>query len=207
MPVVPAVCMAVMAVSMLVPIAVPEVSTEVCMLVMVVFTPVRTAVTPVPIAVMALLSPVCMLVKAVLMAVAAVSQAVFSPSMDAPLKVSILSKIAATSESAPSKAEISADFAASPALVDLVSASLAAVSSALPQPNRLANQPPTEDAADFTPSQVSVAQDAISPTAVEIVSPTAEKVLLNQVATPPSAEKAALMSAHAPAAQEDTPAT
>ena len=207
MPVVPAVCMAVMAVSMLVPIAVPEVSTVVSMLVIVVFTPVRMVVTPVPMAVIEVVSPVCMLVKAVLMAVAAVSQAVFSPSIDAPLRVSMLSKIAATSESAPSKAVIRADLAASPALVDLASASLAAVSSALPQPNKLANQPPTEDAADFTPSQVSEAQEAMSPTAVEMVSPTAEKVLLNQVATPPSAVKAALMSAHAPAAQEDTPAT
>lgn len=115
--------------------------------------------------------------------------------------------MAATSESAPSKALIKAVFAASPAALDCVSALAAADSSSLPHPNREANQPPTEDAADFTPSHVLDAQETMSPTAVEMVSPTLEKVLLNHVATPPSAVNGALISSQACAAQDETAAT
>ncbi|MBR1559414.1 MAG: hypothetical protein IJ646_04150 [Clostridia bacterium] len=112
------------------------------------------------------LTPEDMASAAALMAVNAASALMDRSWNDASDSVTMLAKIAATSESAPSNAEIRACFSAAPAASALDSISEAALSSSEPQPNRPANQPPTEDAADLTLSQVEDAKLATSPMAL-----------------------------------------
>lgn len=137
---------------------------------------------------MLVLAPVLSAAMLAVMAVLAASADMASSWNDASLSVTMLAKIAETSVSVPSNAAIRAAFEDAPASPELVSAEAAAASSSLPHPNREANQPPTEEAADLTPSHVSDAHVATSPTALETVVPMPEKVVLNQSVTPENAD-------------------
>lgn len=148
---------------------------------------VLSALVPVARVAIEVLTPVLMVLTLVVMAVLAASAAIARSWKEASDSVTMLAKIADTSESVPLKASINACLEAAPASPELVSADEAASSSALPHPNKDANQPPTLLAALFTPSQVSDAQEATSPTALETVVPTLEKVVLNQSVTPEKA--------------------